>query len=68
MIQNITQIVKDKLFFNDSKDRMTMALPCSKKTISIIKRNNLKTKNCQNFINTKDPIKDHLLFMQILSV
>ena len=32
MIQNITQIVKDKLFFNDSKERMTMALPCSKKT------------------------------------
>ena len=39
MIQNMTQIV-EKTFhsFNDSKWRR-MALSCSKKTISVIKRN-----------------------------
>ena len=40
MFQNITQIVKNKLFFYDFKRRKTMALCCSKKTISIIKRIN----------------------------
>ena len=39
MFQNITQIVKNKLFFNNSKWRK-MALSCSKKTIRTIKRNN----------------------------
>ena len=41
MFQNITQIVKNKLFFNDTKWRR-MALSCSKKTISIIKSNNVE--------------------------
>ena len=41
IFQNIIQIVKTKLFFNDSKQRR-MALSCSKKTISIIKRSNIK--------------------------
>ena len=34
--QNINQIVKNKLFFNDSKQRR-MVLPCSQKSISILK-------------------------------
>ena len=38
--QNITQIVKSKLDFNDSK-WIRMALSCSKKTISIFKGNNV---------------------------
>ena len=40
MFQNITQIVKNNLFFNDFKRGQTIALSCSQKTISIIKRNN----------------------------
>ena len=41
MSQNITKIVKKGLLFNDFQWRKTMALPCSKKTISIIKMNNV---------------------------
>ena len=39
MFQNITQIVKNKFFYN-SKQRK-MALSCSKQTITLVKKNNI---------------------------
>ena len=49
MFQNIVQMVKNNLFFDDSK-RTKMALSSSKKAISIIKRNNFQAWNCLKFI------------------
>ena len=40
-VSNITQIMKNKLFFNYFKQTKTMALSCSKKAISIIERNSV---------------------------
>ena len=42
MFQNITRMVKTSYSFNDSKSRM-MPLSSSKKTISVIKKKNVKT-------------------------
>ena len=42
MFQNIIQIVKESYYFNGYKWRR-VPLACSKKTTSIIKRNNVKT-------------------------
>ena len=64
MFQSITQIVKNKLFLNDSK-RRKMALSCSRRIISIIKRNNIKSNNdfyclnCLHFFRTKYKLESH---------
>ena len=42
MFQNITQSMNNKIFFNDSKQRMKV-LYCSKRIARIIKKNNVKT-------------------------
>ena len=47
MFQNITQIVKNKLLFNDFKQRR-MSLSCSKKIISIETKPELHKKVCKN--------------------
>ena len=50
MFQNKTQIVKNKVFFNDSKTRR-MAFYCSKTIICIIKRKTVRTLHCLNCLN-----------------
>ena len=41
-VPKITEILKTSCSFNDFKRRKSMALPCSKRSISIIKWNNIQ--------------------------
>ena len=54
MFQNITQIVKNKLFFK------RMAFSCSKKTINVISRNNFNKK-----LRTKNKFESHEKYVKI---
>ena len=65
MFQNITKIVISKLFFNDSKQRKTKALSCSKKLSALLKGITSKMYcefyylNCPHSFRTKNKFESH---------